>query len=423
MQLHIRKARVIDPQSKYHDKVVDLLIEDGIIKAIGGSVKPNAGAKKIEAKGLCVSPGWVDVFADYREPGYEHKETIASGLAAAAAGGFTDVLLAPNTQPELSTKSIIQYVLGKAVGNIVGLHPIGAVSQNTEGKDLAEMLDMRAHGAVAFSDGWKPVQQASLMLKALEYVKAFHGTVIGLPVDASLAAGGLMNEGIVSTGLGMAGIPELAETIMLHRDIELLRYTDSKLHITGISTAASVDMVRKAKAEGLAVTCSVTPYHLALTDDALTTYYSLYKVTPPLRTEDDRQALIIGIQDGTIDCIASHHRPQEWDAKTKEFEYAADGMAIQQSAFNILWDALNEYISPERLVEIMSIIPRDIFGLPVPEIQKGSAATLTLFTTTGTHALTKTNIKSLSHNDPFIGKELAGKVIGIINHQQVHLNK
>ena len=232
-----------------------------------------------------------------------------------------------------------------------------------------------------------------------------------------------MNEGIVSTGLGMAGIPELAETIMLHRDIELLRYTDSKLHVTGISTAASVDMVRKAKAEGLAVTCSVTPYHLALTDDALTSYDSLYKVTPPLRTEDDRQALIIGIQDGTIDCIASHHRPQEWDAKTKEFEYAADGMAIQQSAFNILWDALSEYISVERLVEVMSVIPRDIFGLPVQEIQKGSAATLTLFTTTGTHTLTKTNIKSLSHNDPFIGKELTGKVIGIVNHHQVHLNK
>lgn len=423
MQLHIRKARVIDPQSKYHDKVVDLLIEDGIITAIGSSVKPNAGAEKIEAKGLCISPGWVDVFADYREPGYEHKETITSGLAAAAAGGFTDVLLAPNTQPVLSTKSIIQYVFGKAVGNIVGLHPIGAVSQNTEGKDLAEMLDMRAHGAVAFSDGWKPVQQASLMLKALEYVKAFHGTIIGLPVDASLSSGGLMNEGIVSTGLGMAGIPELAETIMLHRDIELLRYTDSKLHVTGISTAASVDMVRKAKAEGLAVTCSVTPYHLALTDDALTSYDSLYKVTPPLRTEDDRQALIIGIQDGTIDCIASHHRPQEWDAKTKEFEYAADGMAIQQSAFNILWDALSEYISVERLVEVMSVIPRDIFGLPVQEIQKGSAATLTLFTTTGTHTLTKTNIKSLSHNDPFIGKELTGKVIGIVNHHQVHLNK
>ncbi len=422
MQLHIRKARVIDPQSKHHDKVVDLIVEDGIITAIGATVKAKADMV-IEAKGLCVSPGWVDVFADYREPGFEHKETIESGLATAAAGGFTDVLLAPNTQPALSTKSIIQYVLGKANGNIVSLHPIGTISQNTEGKDLAEMLDMRANGAVAFSDGWKPVQQASLILKALEYVKAFHGIVIGLPVDASLAAGGLMNEGVVSTGLGMAGVPELAETIMLHRDIELVRYTGSKLHVTGISTATSVEMIRKAKAEGLAITCSVTPYHLALTDDALTSYDSIYKVTPPLRTEADRQALIAGVQDGTIDCIASHHRPQEWDAKAKEFEYAADGMAVQQSTFNILWDALKEYITPERLVEIMSVIPRDIFGLEMQEIKKGSPATLTLFTTTGKHTLNKAAVRSASHNDPFIGKELAGKVVGIINHSQIHLNK
>src|SRR5579872_6844987 len=204
MQVHIRKARVIDPQSAYHEKVVDLLIEDGIINNIAASINTKAD-KVIEAKGLCVSPGWVDVFADYREPGFEHKETIENGLATAASGGFTDVLLAPNTQPVLSTKSGIQYVLGKAKGNAVNLHPIGSATQNADGKDLAEMMDMRENGAIAFSDGWKPVQNANLMLKALEYVKAFHGTILQIPVDDSLSTGGLMNEGIVSTGLGMAG--------------------------------------------------------------------------------------------------------------------------------------------------------------------------------------------------------------------------
>ncbi len=422
MQVHIRKARVIDPQSAFHDKVVDLLVEDGIIKNIAATI--NSKAKTvIEAKGLCVSPGWVDVFADYREPGFEHKETIHSGLAAAAAGGFTDVLLAPNTQPALSTKSIIQFVIQKANGNVVSLHPIGAVTQNTDGKDLAEMLDMRANGAVAFSDGWKPVQQASLMMKALEYVKAFHGTVIQIPVDVSLASGGLMNEGVVSTSLGMAGIPALAESIMVHRDIELLRYTGSKLHITGISTAESVEMIRKAKAEGLSVTCSVTPYHLALTDESLTGYDSAYKVSPPLRTEADRMALIAGLNDGTIDCIASHHRPQEWDAKAKEFEYAADGMAVQESTYNILWDTLKEYISIDRLVEAMTIMPRVIFGLQAQEITKDHKAVMTIFTTSGSDTLSVKDASSASPNNPFIGKKLGGKVLGIINNNQLHLNK
>ena len=422
MQVHIRKARVIDPQSAFHDKVVDLLVEDGIIKNIAASINSKADTV-IEAKGLCVSPGWVDVFADYREPGFEHKETIHSGLAAAAAGGFTDVFAAPNTQPALSTKSIIQFILQKANGNVVGLHPIGAATQNTDGKDLAEMLDMRANGAVAFSDGWKPVQHANLMLKALEYVKAFHGTMIQIPVDASLASGGLMNEGVVSTGLGMAGIPALAESIMVHRDIELLRYTGSKLHITGVSTAESIEMIRKAKTEGLAITCSVTPYHLALTDESLTGYDSAFKVSPPLRSEADRMALIAGLHDGTIDCIATHHRPHEWDAKAKEFEYASDGMAVQESAFNILWDTLKEYISIERLVEAMTIMPRVIFGLEGRELTKGHKASMTIFTTSGNHTLLQKDQRSASSNNPFIGKKLSGKILGIINNNQLHLNK
>ncbi len=422
MQILIRKAKVIDPQSGFHDKVVDLLIEDGIIKNVAVGIKAKAD-KVIEAKGLCVSPGWVDAFADYREPGFEQKETIQSGLACAAAGGFTDVLLAPNTNPVLSTKSAIQYVAGKARGNAVRLHPIGAASQNAEGKDLAEMLDMRANGAIAFSDGWKPLQNANLMMKALEYVKVFQGTIIQIPMDASLSAGGLMHEGIVSTGLGMAGIPALAETVMVYRDLELLRYTNSKLHFTGISTAGAVAMIRKAKAEGLGVTCSVTPYHLALTDLFLADYDSVYKVSPPLRGEVDRQALIAGLKDGTIDCIASFHRPQEWDAKAKEFEYASDGMAIQEVAFNVLWHALKGEISIDRLIEAMTIIPRDIFGMEMREIKKGAMASLTLFTDAGNSTVAEADVVSASRNNPFIGEKLNGKVLGIINEHQLHLNK
>jgi dihydroorotase len=421
MQLLIRKARVIDPQSDFHNQVVDLYIENGVIKEIGAGLKTKS-KNIVDADGLIVSTGWVDVFADYCEPGFEHKETIATGLRAAADGGFTDVFLAPNTLPVLSTKSIIEYVAGKAKGNIVTLHPLGAATQNTEGKDLAEMMDMRHSGAIAFTDGWKPIQNAGLALKALEYVKAFNGILLQLPNDLSLSSGGLMNEGIVSTRLGMPGMPVLAETMLLHRDIELLRYTGSRLHVTGISSAESVAMIQNAKAEGLHITCSVTPYHLALTDEALITYNSVYKTTPPLRSETDRHALINGLNTGIIDCIATHHRPQEWDAKAKEFEYTSDGMAVQENAFSILWNSLKDTISIDRLIEAMTIIPRDIFGLENPVIKTGNKASLTLFTTEGSCKLHNENVKSKSRNNPFIGKELNGKVIGIISNNQMYLN-
>lgn len=416
MHVLIRQARVTDPRSGFHNQVVDILIEDGIIKDIAASL--DAGnADIIDASGMLASPGWVDVLADYREPGYEHKETIAAGLDAAAAGGFTRVLIAPNTFPSLSTKSAVQYVQGKAAGHVVNLHPLGTVSQDAEGKVLSEMMDMYRHGAIAFSDGWKPVQNAGLMMKALEYVKAFNGTIIQIPVDAALSAGGLMHEGPVSTQLGMAGIPALAETLLLHRDIELVRYTGSRLHVSGISSAAAVEMIRKAKAEGLDVTCSVTPYHLALNDEALRSYSSLYKVMPPLRSEADRLALVAGVNDGTIDCITSHHRPQEWDAKAKEFEYAADGMNVQEQAFSIAWTAVKNTISAEKLVAALSLNARKIFGLPEAVLEAGGMAEITIFTPDGKALLRPEDKHSLSANNPFLGKELDGKVAGIVNNK------
>ena len=422
MLVLIKQAKIVDSRSDFHNKVVDILIEKGKIKTIAPSIDAEAD-HVVEGNDLCVSPGWVDIFADYREPGYEQKETIASGLNAAAAGGFTRVFTTPNTHPAVSTKSIVEFVLRKAAGHLVGLSPLGAISKDLEGKNLAEMLDMHGHGAIAFSDGWKPVQNANLMLKALEYVKAFEGILVQLPVEDSLSAGGLMNEGEMSTRLGMAGIPEMAETLLLHRDIELLRYTGSKLHVTGISTAASVEMIRKAKAEALDITCSVTPYHLALTEVQLEGYSSMYKVTPPLRSEADRQALIAGLNDGTIDCIASHHRPQEWDAKTKEFEYAADGMNLQEITFSVVWNALQKDSKIETLINAMCANPRRIFGLEQPPVKEGGNAELTIFTTKGKQSIAKDNIVSASANNPFIGEELNGKVIATINNHQVFLNK
>lgn len=422
MLVLIRGAKVSDPASEFHGKVTDILLEDGIIKTVKGSIKTKADTV-IEAAGLNVSPGWVDVLADYSEPGYEHKETIASGLNAAAAGGFTDVLLSPNTNPVTGSKSTVQYLLQKAKGHIVNLHPLGVVSTNAEGKTLAEMLDMHSNGALAFTDGWKPIQSAGLMLKALEYVRAFNGVVLQLPVDASLAEGGQMHEGPVSTKLGMAGIPVMAESLVIYRDIELLRYTGSRLHITGVSTAEGLALIRQAKAEGLDISCSVTPYHLALTDESLNTYSSLYKVSPPLRPEADRQALIAGLNDGTIDCIASHHRPQDWDAKEKEFEYASNGMNLQEISFQVIWNAVAKEVALDKLVAALSSNPRRIFGLPGGNIKEGGEAALTVFSADTSFSLQEDKIRSASRNNPFTGKELKGNVVGVINKGNVHLNK
>lgn len=421
MQALIRQAKIIDKGSAFHNKTVDILIENGIIKEIAANIK--AKVKTIvEGEGLHISAGWVDIMADYAEPGYEHKETITTGLAVAATGGYTDVLLAPNTNPAISTKSIVEFVLQKARGNVTNLHPMGSVSRDIEGTNLAEMLDMYHNGAKAFTDGWKPIQNANLMLKALEYIKAFNGNLVQIPADAALSAGGLMHEGELSTSLGMAGIPVLAETLMVHRDIELLRYTNSRLHISGISSAESVELVRKAKKDGLDITCSVTPYHLVLTDEALSSYSSMYKVTPPLRSEADRKALIAGLKDGTIDCIASHHRPQDWDAKEREFEYAADGMNLQEFTFSIIWNAIGKKVGLERFIDAMTVRPREIFNLQTTSLAEGSPAGLTIFTIDNTRILEVESIKSKSANNPFIGKEISGSIIGILNNGIIHLN-
>jgi len=434
MSVLIQHAKFIYPGSDFHEMIVDIGISDNghTINISNADLKEHPAiivdGKKVwhteetTEEALCVAPGFVDVFADYREPGFEQKETIASGLRAAAAGGFTDVLLAPNTKPAIATQSGVQYVLQRASGSVVRLHPLGAITQDIEGKSLAEMLDMRTHGAIGFTDGWHPVQNTNLMLKAMEYAKSFDGVLLQIPLDASLAAGGLMHEGVLSTRLGMAGIPVLAETIMIHRDLELLRYTNSKLHITGVSTAEGVNMIRAAKAEGLNVTCSATPYHLALSDEALSSYDSVYKVSPVLRSENDRQALIAALSDGTIDCIASHHRPQDWDSKAKEFEYAGEGMNLQELAFNVVWQALREKVSLERLVDAFSIQPRKIFGLQ-PAVQNEGMISLTIFSPGSETDFHEANIKSLSRNNPFIGGKLSGKILGIFSRNQLHLNR
>jgi dihydroorotase len=420
MTVLIKQARIVDPSSPYNNTIQDILVDAGFIKNVG-SVSPADSYKIIEGKDIHVSPGWVDIFANFADPGYEFRETLESGSAAAAAGGFTDVFLIPNTRPVTDNKSQVEYFNNRSHYLPANVHAIGAVSKNTEGKDLAEMYDMRNSGAVAFSDGTNPVQSAGLLLKALQYVRAFDGVIIQIPDDKSVGANGLMHEGIISTRLGLPGKPIMAEELLVARDIKLARYTESKLHFTGVTSPRSIEYIRRAKDAGLQVTCSVTPYHLYFNDEDLKDYNTNLKVYPPLRTSSDQATLKEAVSDGTIDCISTHHMPQDYDSKVLEFEYAKHGMTGLETCYPVLKTVLPE-VPEKRWVELLSVNPRKIFGLPQPVINANERASLTIFSPGGKTVLQKTDFYSRSSNSPFMGKELKGAVYGIV-HNDKYFNR
>jgi dihydroorotase len=419
MQILLKNVQVVAPSSPFHGQQQDILIENGTIRQIGkGLSAPQA--RVVTGDNLHVSLGWTDLFAHFSDPGQEYKEDLQSGVAAAAKGGYTTVMIVPNTQPALHTKSQIEYVLSRTRYSAVQVLPIGAVTKNLEGTSLAEMYEMRLAGAVAFSDGLKPIQSPGIMLKALQYVKAVNGVIIQLPDDLSISSHGLMHEGIFSTQLGMPGKPAIAEELIIQRDIELAQYTDSRIHFTGISTRRSAELIANAKGRGIKVTCSVTPYHISLTDAHLLSYDSNLKLNPPLRTAEDVQALRDAVKTGVVDCFATHHLPQDWDAKQVEFEYAKNGMIGLESAFGVLRKHLPE-VSVERLVDMLSAQPRKIFGLPELLLAEGEAANLTIFDPEQEWILTTDHLASKSKNSAYIGAELKGSVKGTINGQYAQL--
>jgi dihydroorotase len=419
MQVLIKQTRIISPSSPFNGQIKDILITDGIIAKIADTISNNI-AQVVEQPGLCISAGWMDIFSSFGDPGFEYKETIETGAAAAAAGGFTEIMVLPNTNPVVHNKPQVEYIVQKSKLLPVNIHPIGAVTKNAEGKDLAEMYDMHQSGAAAFGDGTHTIQSSGLLLKALQYVKSFDGVIIQVPDDKSIGANGLMNEGIISTQLGLPGKPAIAEELMVARDIKLARYADSKIHFTGISSAKSLEYIKRAKEGGIAVSCSVTPYHLFFTDEDLRTYDTNLKVNPPIRSEKDRQALLQAVADGTADCIASHHLPQNWDNKICEFEYAREGMIGLETLFGVL--GATTKLSVEKIIDLLCEKPREIFGLTAAGIKEGAAANITLFNPETEYQFEESMIKSKSKNTPFIGKILKGKVVGIINKGQLVIN-
>ncbi|HLY69856.1 MAG TPA: dihydroorotase [Puia sp.] len=419
MKILIQQAYINDLQSPHHGTTNDILIDNGIIKNILPSIQEPADMK-IEEKNLHVSKGWVDIFSNFSDPGYEFKETLATGANAAAAGGYTDVFVIPNTKPAIDTKSQVEYIIQKSKSLPVNIFPIGAITKNIDGKDLAEMYDMQKSGAIAFSDGTNPVQSAGLLLKALQYIKAFEGVIIQIPDDKSVGANGLINEGIISTTLGLPGKPIVAEELVIERDIKLAEYTESKIHFTGVTSSKSIELIKRAKDKGLNVTCSITPYHLFFNDEDLLNYDTNLKVYPPLRTKTDVAGLRRAVTDGTVDCIASHHLPHEYDSKILEFEYAKFGMTGLETTYSIIKSILPQ-LSEEKIILLMGDNARNIFGLDKHSIAVGSISRVTLFNPTGTFTLKEENIRSKSKNTPFINKTLQGKVIGIINGEKVFL--
>ncbi|MBC7774505.1 MAG: dihydroorotase [Phycisphaerae bacterium] len=413
MQLLLKNARIFDGISE--SRAQDILLRHGKIEAIGDQIAAPKGAEVWESPNLCVSPGWLDVGVYAADPGFEHREDLSTAAAAAAAGGFTAMACFPNTDPALHTKSEVLYVKNRATGLPVHCYPIGAISQDCEGKDLAELIDMHTAGAVAFSDGKRSVQDAGLLLRALQYAKAFNGLIINVPHHKTIAAGGQMHEGVMSTSLGLKGLPALAEELMVQRDLSLLEYSEGRLHIHLISTAKSVALIRAAKQDGLSVTCSVAVANLCFTDEKMADFDSNWKVVPPLRSSSDTAALLEGLTDGTIDFICSNHTPWHEEAKNLEFPYADFGMIGLETSFALCRTFLSKNLTINNLVEKLSLAPRRVLSLPIPKIAQGERAELTVFDPDAEWVLEEKDILSKSRNTPFIGQKFIGKVIGVVS--------
>jgi len=416
MNLLIKSATIIDPNSSFHQQIADILVEDGYISLIAPKV--NASAETIDAKGKYVSPGFFDLNCNIGELGLETKEDLQTGTRAATAGGFTGLALMPNTQPPVHSKAEVEYLFNRAKNNLVDVYPLGTISHKREGKDLAEMYDMYLSGAKAFTDGNRPVQDAGLMERALLYTQGFGATIFSYPEDTAIAGKAKVHEGIVSTLLGMKGIPSLAEELMIARDLYLAEYTGSRIHFSTISTTRSVELIREAKRKGLKVTCDVAAHHLVLTDEALLGFDSQYKVKPPLRTASDVEALINGLKDGTIDAIVSQHTPHEVEFKDLEFEVAEYGMIALQTALSTV---LKAGLDMETIVQKMAVNPRLILNIEAAVIAEGKRANLALFDPTAEWEYTKQNNQSKSYNSPYIGHTLKGKVLLVCNNN--HLSK
>jgi dihydroorotase len=414
----LKSATIIDASSPHHQQQTDILIVNGTISKIAQNIAAKDDYEVVQLENLHVSCGWFDSSVCFGEPGYEERETVAHGLKVASRSGFTAVAVNPYTHPYTDSKADVEFLIHKANNSPTELYPIGALTQEAKGIEMAELFDMKQSGAIAFGDYGRPIQNDKLMSIALLYAQNFDGLVMSFPKNMSITAEGIVNEGINSTRLGLKGAPALAEEIQIARDIFLLEYTGGKLHIPTISTAKSVELIKAAKAKGLNITCSVAAHHLFLTDDELDGFDSNVKVTPPLRTEEDRKALIEGLKDGVIDILTSDHNPIDIENKKLEFSLAKYGTIGLESLFG----AANSVLDLETFIKAISTAPRKIFGLSPVSIQEGQKANVSLFNPEGSYTFTEEHVLSTSKNSAFLQKEFTGIVYGIFANNQLVLS-
>ena len=428
MHVLLKSVTLLHSPSSLHQQRVDIILQEGIIRHLQpstNSLPEGPYEHTIKGDNLYVSAGWFDMQAQFGDPGMEYREDLYTGMQAAAAGGFTDVALLPNTLPVVQTKNEVHYLRG-AFQSPVSLHPIAAVTRDTQGLELTEMIDLHHAGAVAFSDGDHALSHSQVMLKALQYVQKFDGLLINRPEEPELTQFGTMHEGLQSTLLGLKGMPVLSETIALERDLRLLAYASEfayqhtpRLHISNISAAASVDLIRQAKASRLPVTCDVAAHQLVFDDTQLASFDTNYKVNPPLRSPEDQRALLAGLQDGTIDVIVSAHQPWDEENKKCEFDQAAFGMMGLQTFLPILSRCVSDTLTWEILIEKITTQPRQLLQQAQPLLEEGAPAHLTLFNPQRTWTLNAETNLSKSINHPWWGQTLVGQVLGVF-HQGKH---
>ncbi len=413
MKLLIKNGRLVDPAGAM-DRTMDILIENGRFKEIAKSIKKVSGCPTIDAGELIVAPGFIDMHTHLREPGQENKESIESGSQAAARGGFTSIACMANTEPVNDNRSVTEYIIARAkrVG-LVNIFPVAAVSRGRLGENLVEMADLVEGGAVAFSDDGNCVMKADLIRKALEYAKMLDVPIIEHPEDHSISAEGQVNEGFISYKYGLRGILKAAEEVIVARDLILQERIRSRLHLTHISTAGSVELIRNARKMKTPVSADATPHHLLLNEELVQNYDPVYKVKPPLRTEADRLELIRGLQDGTIDCIASDHAPHTRDDKDKEFEFAPFGVIGMETSFAVVFDRLvrRKLLTINRLVELFATNPARVLGLKDRgRVKAGFPADLTILNPKKRFKIEAKDFRSKANNCPFLGWEGLGAI-------------
>jgi dihydroorotase len=413
MKILIQSATIIDKGNPFHDKKKNVVINNGRIAEIGD--KNYSADKVIDAEGMFLSIGWFDLGAYVGDPGLEHKEDLASLAKAAAAGGFTDVAVLPNTYPTVQTKNEVSYITQGNDNRLVQIHALASVTKNNKGEELTEMIDLHESGAVGFTDGLKSVWHTDIFLKSLQYLQKFDGLLIDHPEDNWLSMFGQMHEGINSTMLGLKGMPRIAEEIAVSKNLELLSYAGGRLHFAKVSTAKTIDLIKTARKKGLNVSCDITGYQALLDDSLLMDFDTNYKVSPPLREKSDNEALIKAIKDGTIDVLVSGHVPQDDESKFLEFDLADFGM-INLQTFSSQLSSLAKSVDMEDLLEKITTAPRKLLKLEVPKIEVDEKACLTLFDPNTEWMFDKDTNYSKSRNSPWLGKTLKGKAIAVFNN-------